>query len=92
MTRLRVLSILTGFCSTLELVCRVVPGFSPTLTFELDFFLPFYPFLQESNPQIIKIFFFYQPHPPAFAKKTSSRDSIKDNFLKKIEKIPKITA
>ena len=35
MTRLRVLSILTGFCSTLELVYRVVPGFCPTLTFEL---------------------------------------------------------
>ena len=35
MTKLRVLSILTGFCSTLELVYRVVPGFCPTLTFEL---------------------------------------------------------
>ena len=35
MTRLRVLSILTGFCSTLELVYRVVPGFCPTLTFKL---------------------------------------------------------
>ena len=35
MTRLRVLSILTGFCSTLELVYRVVPDFCPTLTFEL---------------------------------------------------------
>ena len=34
MTKLRVLSILTGFYSTLELVYRVVPGFCHTLTFE----------------------------------------------------------